>query len=145
MSLQHLLIGLMMLLRFQLKIYPAHCRLVIYRAFGHQNQIPFPLFNIALNVLHTILINLVAIVLALILILSIHHIITHLNQLLHILTLTGNPTPDFLISAVPSRLWDGFVLPDTTAFIIIPPCYFFLCPHISLRYPAFFLDLHFCF
>ena len=105
----------------------------------------FHLFDIVPNVSLIILASLVAIIQNLILILSIHLTITRLNHCSpifipkRILTLTGNPTPGFLISAALSRPWDGSVHLDTTSFLVITfsffPIFVLFCCMCSFALP----------
>ena len=105
--------------------------LAIFQASVRRTQTHFHLFNIVPNVLLTIIINLAV----LIILNSLVHLIdldvlhyTHLTytlipavdllHLIQLLTSTGNLIPASLISAVPSRLWDRSVLPDTIYFFL---------------------------
>ena len=121
--------GLMRLLLSQQKFYPAPYHLVICQTFAHQNQI---LSHHSNAVQKIIVVELVSLVIPIpistsSLILLIHLTTSHLNHLdhilipKHILISTGNLTPGFLISAAPSRPWDGSVLID----IITSPFLFF--------------------
>ena len=133
---QRLLIGQKMPTHFQLFLYHLHhINHTIFLFYVHHHPFLFHLFNITLNVLVIILVSLV-VILILILILFIHLTIFHSNHILipkHILTSTGNLTPDFLISAALSRLWDGSVPLDTIFFVIFSVLSVLLC----------FLCLHF--
>ena len=117
---------------FQPFIYHLHfIHPVIFLFYVHLHHLLFHLFNIAPNVLPIIFISLIVLIPILILILF-NLIITHLNNLelifilKHILTLTGNLTPGFLISATPSRPWDGSV-PIDTIFCFCSSYYLILC------------------
>ena len=113
--------GLMRLLLSQQKFYPAPYHLAICQTFAHQNQI---LSHHSNAIQKIIVVELVSLVVPIpistsSLILLIHLTTFHLNHLdhilipKHILISTGNLTPSFLISAAPSKLWDGSVPFDT--------------------------------
>ena len=138
---------------------PTHFLLFLHHLHSHVNRaiflfyvrlhlLLFHHFNIDLNVLPIVLV--LIIVPILILIPFIHLTVTHLNLIpKHVLILTGNLTPGFLISAALSRLWDGSVPLDTISsffviiFLLCSVLICFLCLHF-LRYPNF-LVLHFLF
>ena len=124
---------------FQLFLYHLHhINHTIFLFYVLHHPLLFNLFNIAPNILIIILISLIAIILILILILFIHLTTSPSNHVLvpkHILTSTENLTPNFLISATLSRLWDRSVLLDTYFFFFI----FFIVSFLSALF-CFFSD-----
>ena len=109
---------------FQSFLRHLHCfNCVIFCFCIHLHHLHFHLFNVAYKIVQKKLNSLIVAILILTPILLIHLIMSHLNPCnpilmpKNILNSTGNVTPAFLISAAPSRLWDGYVHLDTTVLI----------------------------